>query len=111
MVESVEGSQLVPNHVCSPILIYTHREETIESHSGSHHEVGAIVVGTLAVGKKKVEVPAVKVATGVLATSELYKQALMNAGGCIATDSFQRVRAQRVEANIKFLVRLRWTSG
>ena len=55
-------------------------------------------------GKKKVEVPAVKVATGVLATSELYKQALMNAGGCIATDSFQRVRAQRVEANIKFLV-------
>ena len=54
--------------------------------------------------KKKVEVPAVKVATGVLATSELYKQALMNAGGCIATDSFQRVRAQRVEANIKFLV-------
>ena len=55
-------------------------------------------------GKKKVEVPAVKVATGVLATSELYKQALMNAGGCIATDSFQRVRAQRIEANIKFLV-------
>ena len=55
-------------------------------------------------GKKKVEVPAVKVATGVLATSELYKQALMNAGGCIATDSFQRVRAQRVEANIKFLI-------
>ena len=55
-------------------------------------------------GKKKVEVPAVKVATGVLATSELYKPALMNAGGCIATDSFQRVRAQRVEANIKFLV-------
>ena len=55
-------------------------------------------------GKKKVEVPAVKVAAGVLATSELYKQALMNAGGCIATDSFQRVRAQRVEANIKFLV-------
>ena len=55
-------------------------------------------------GKKKVEVPAVKVATGVLSTSELYKQALMNAGGCIATDSFQRVRAQRVEANIKFLV-------
>ena len=55
-------------------------------------------------GKKKVEVPAVKVATGVLATSELYKQALMNAGGCIATDSFQRVRAQRTEANIKFLV-------
>lgn len=55
-------------------------------------------------GKKKVDVPAVKVATGVLATSELYKEALTQAGGCIATDSFQRVRAQKTEANIKFLV-------
>ncbi len=55
-------------------------------------------------GKKKVEVPAVKVATGVLATSELYKEALTQAGGCIATDSFQRVRAQKTEASIKFLV-------
>ncbi len=55
-------------------------------------------------GKKKVDVPAVKVATGVIATSELYKQALADAGGCIATDSFQRVRAQKYEANIKFLV-------
>ncbi len=55
-------------------------------------------------GKKKVDVPAVKVATGVLATSELYKETLTQAGGCIATDSFQRVRAQKTEANIKFLV-------
>lgn len=55
-------------------------------------------------GKKKVNVPAVKVATGVLSTSELYKQTLMNAGGCIAPDSFQRVKAQMTEANIKFLV-------
>lgn len=55
-------------------------------------------------GKKKVEIPAVKVATGVLSTSELYKQTLMNAGGCIAPDSFQRVKEQKTEANIKFLV-------
>ncbi|MFQ7114455.1 tetratricopeptide repeat protein [Hallella bergensis] len=55
-------------------------------------------------GKKKVNVPAVKVATGVLSTSELYKQTLMNAGGCIAPDSFQRVKAQKTEANIRFLV-------
>ncbi len=55
-------------------------------------------------GKKKMNVPAVKVATGVLATAELYKQTLMNAGGCIAPDSFQRVKAQKTEANIKFLV-------
>ncbi len=56
------------------------------------------------VGNKQVDVPAVKVATGVLSTSELYKQTLMNAGGCIAPDSFQRTSAQKQEANIKFLV-------
>ncbi len=56
------------------------------------------------VGKKTVTVPAVKVATGVLATAELYKQALTNAGGCIAPDSFQRINAKKQEANIKFLV-------
>lgn len=56
------------------------------------------------IGNKKVQIPAVKVATGVLSTSELYKQTLMNAGACIAPDSFQRVKAQKTEANIKFLV-------
>ena len=49
-------------------------------------------------------VPDVKVAEGVIATSELYKRALMNAGACIAPDSFQRVRAQKQEANVKFLI-------
>ncbi len=56
------------------------------------------------VGKKQVTVPAVKVATGVLATAELYKQTMMNAGGCIAPDSFQRTSARKQEANIMFLV-------
>ncbi|MBQ8046600.1 MAG: hypothetical protein IJ196_01575 [Prevotella sp.] len=56
------------------------------------------------IGKKTVKVPDVKVATGVIATSELYKQILANGGGCIAPDSFQRVRQQKQEANIKFLV-------
>jgi Tfp pilus assembly protein PilF len=56
------------------------------------------------IGNKKVEVPAVKVASGVIATPELYKKTLMNAGGCIAPDSFQRVRQLKQEANIKFLI-------
>ncbi len=56
------------------------------------------------IGSKKVTIPAVKVANGVIATAELYKQAMDNAGGCLALDSFQRVKAQRQEANIKFLV-------
>lgn len=56
------------------------------------------------VGKKKVEVPAVKVANGVIATSELYKNTLAGSGAVIAPDTFQRVRDQRQEAEIKFLI-------
>ena len=55
-------------------------------------------------GKKYVNVPDVKVATGVIATSELYKQTMMNAGGCIAPDSFQRIQSQKLDASVKFLV-------
>ena len=55
-------------------------------------------------GNKKINIPAVKVAEGVVATSELYKRLLLSDGGCIAPDSFQRVNARKQEANIKFLV-------
>lgn len=55
-------------------------------------------------GKKTIKIPAVKVATGVIATSELYKKLLLSDGGCLAPDSFQRVNAKKQEANIKFLV-------
>lgn len=56
------------------------------------------------VGKKMVNVPEVKVATGVIATSELYKKTILSDGGCFAPDAFQRVTQQKQEANIKFLV-------
>ena len=56
------------------------------------------------IGKKQVQVPAVKVATGVIATSELYKKTMMQAGGCIAPDSFQRIQNQKLDASVKFLV-------
>ena len=56
------------------------------------------------VGKKTVNIPAVKVADGVVATSELYKKTILSDGGCLAPDSFQRVTQQKQEANIKFLV-------
>ena len=52
-------------------------------------------------GKKQVSIPAVKVATGVIATSELYKQAMMNGGGCLAPDSFQRISSQKYDATVK----------
>ena len=56
------------------------------------------------VGKTKVNVPEVKVATGVISTSEFYKKTLASDGACIAPDSFQRVKAQKQEAEIKFLI-------
>ena len=55
-------------------------------------------------GKKVINIPAVKVANGIIATSELYKKTVLSDGGCAAVDSFQRVKAKKQEANIKFLV-------
>lgn len=57
-----------------------------------------------AIGKKEVSVPAVKVANGVIATSELYRQTVKSAQGCIAPDAFQRITEAKQEANIKFLI-------
>ncbi len=56
------------------------------------------------VGKKKVEVPAVKVANGVVSTSELCKRTMVSATASLAEDGFQRVSQQKQEANIKFLI-------
>ena len=56
------------------------------------------------VGKKTVKVPEVKVATGVVATSELYKRTITSAQAAIAEDAFQRVIEKKQEANIKFLI-------
>ena len=56
------------------------------------------------VGKKVVSVPEVKVADGVIATSELYHRTLTSAQPSMAPDAFQRVVEQKQEANIKFLI-------
>ena len=56
------------------------------------------------IGKKQVQVPAIKVADGVIATSELWRQTLLQSTGCTAQDAYQRVVAQKQEANIKFLI-------
>lgn len=56
------------------------------------------------IGKKQQKVPAVKVANGVIATSELYKKTLASESGVIAPDTFQRVNEKKQEANIKFLI-------
>ena len=57
-----------------------------------------------AIGKKKFDVPAVKVAEGIIATSELYKKTLASANPSLATDSYQRITKMKQEANVKFLI-------
>ena len=56
------------------------------------------------VGSKKVTVPEVKVAEGVIATSELYRRTLAADAACYASDSFERTKSQRLEAQVKFLI-------
>ena len=56
------------------------------------------------VGNKSVNVPAVKVANGVLATTELYMQTATSAAPALATDAYQRIIKDKQEANIQFLI-------
>ena len=56
------------------------------------------------IGKKFVYVPDVKIGTGVIATAGLYKKALIQGGGIIAPDTFQRIRKEKQEASITFLI-------
>lgn len=56
------------------------------------------------IGNSKVNLPAIKVATGVIATAELYRKAMQQGGACLALDSFQRVIDRKQEASVKFLI-------
>jgi Tfp pilus assembly protein PilF len=56
------------------------------------------------IGGKVQKIPDVKVAYGILATSELYKKTLKSAQAAIAPDAFKRINEQKQEASIKFLI-------
>ena len=53
-------------------------------------------------GNKTVSIPEVKIGYGVIATSQLLSRCGMN--GATAPDAFERIIAQKQEANIKFLI-------
>ena len=57
-----------------------------------------------AIGKKKFDVPAVKVADGVLATSQLVYRTVTSANTCVAADAYQQIIAQHQDAQIKYLI-------
>ena len=59
-------------------------------------------LGGKAVNKKYL--PDVKVANGVIATSELYKRTLATTQPALAQDGFQRIIGQKQEANVQFLI-------
>ncbi len=56
------------------------------------------------VGKKTVSVPEVKVGYGVVSTSQLLKNTLASVKPSLAADAYQRIIAEKQEANIKFLI-------
>jgi len=62
---------------------------------------------TAKVGKKEVEIPAVKIADGVLSTGEILTNAKYTVAASTpsqSTDKFQRIIKQAKEANIMFLI-------
>lgn len=56
------------------------------------------------VGGKRVGLPAVKIADGVIATSELINQTLLTARPALGEDAFQRVLREKHQENIMFLI-------
>ena len=56
------------------------------------------------VGKKEVVIPAVKVADGVISTSELVNNTLGSANPALGEDAFQRIIKEKHDANIMFLI-------
>lgn len=56
------------------------------------------------VGKKTIAIPAVKVADGVISTSELLGNTLSSANPALGDDAFQRIIKEAHNANIMFLI-------
>ena len=56
------------------------------------------------IGGKTIEIPAVKVADGVISTSEMVGQTLESANLALGDDAFQRIIKEKHEANIMFLI-------
>ena len=68
------------------------------------HKSELYLAFTATVGKKSVSIPEVKVADGIIATSELAKRTIKSASMSYAPDNFQRTIQRQQEANIQFLI-------
>ena len=55
-------------------------------------------------GSKLMQLPEIKVADGIIATSELYRRTIQTAQAAVAPDAYQRITKKKQAANIKFLI-------
>ena len=100
-----QGEKVLGNNQTISYLLGGHYAlKTAFPYEAAMHQSDLMLSFDAKVGKKQVEVPSVKVADGVIATSELYHQTLLQSKGSLAQDAFQRVVSQKQEANVRFLI-------
>ena len=100
-----QGEKVMANHkVISYRLGGRYTMKTIFDYVPAMQKSDMYLAFDARIGNSKVNVPAIKVATGVIATAELYRKAMQQGGACLALDSFQRVIDHKQEANVKFLI-------
>ena len=100
-----QGEKVMTNHkVISYRLGGRYTMKTVFDYVPAMQKSDMYLAFDARIGNSKVNVPAIKVATGVIATAELYRKAMQQGGACLALDSFQRVIDHKQEANVKFLI-------
>ena len=100
-----QGEKVMANHkVISYRLGGRYTMKTVFDYVPAMQKSDMYLAFDAQIGNSKVNVPAIKVATGVIATAELYRKAMQQGGACLALDSFQRVIDHKQEANVKFLI-------
>ena len=100
-----QGEKVMANHkVISYRLGGRYTMKTVFDYVPAMQKSDMYLAFDARIGNLKVNVPAIKVATGVIATAELYRKAMQQGGACLALDSFQRVIDHKQEANVKFLI-------
>lgn len=100
-----QGEKVMANHkVISYRLGGRYTMKTVFDYVPAMQKSDMYLAFNARIGNSKVNVPAIKVATGGIATAELYRKAMQQGGACLALDSFQRVIDHKQEANVKFLI-------
>ena len=98
--EKVQGNDLVVNYKEGGNFTMKTRFDYVSA----MHKSELWLEFDASIGGKQKEMDALKLADGVLATSELYRMTLTSARPATASFAFERAIAQKQEANIRFLI-------